>query len=147
MHDLTPQQKRKARIAALQVIYAQEFQGSNMDTTFEHMLDPEDTPEDNVIIYSRHLCVLTSQHLDEMDELIRKWSKNWDFKRIAIMDRSILRMSLAEMLFENEVPPKVSITEGVEIAKQFSTSDSSSFINGILDAVYNDLVKGKEKAA
>ena len=116
-----------------------------MDTTFEYMLDPEDTPEDNVIIYSRHLCVLTSQHLDEMDELIRKWSKNWDFKRIAIMDRSILRMSLAEMLFENEVPPKVSITEGVEIAKQFSTSDSSSFINGILDAVYNDLLKGKEK--
>ena len=147
MHDLTPQQKRKARIAALQVIYAQEFQGSDMDTTFEYMLDPEDTPEDNVIIYSRHLCVLTSQHLDEMDELIRKWSKNWDFKRIAIMDRSILRMSLAEMLFENEVPPKVSITEGVEIAKQFSTSDSSSFINGILDAVYNDLLKGKEKAA
>jgi len=145
MHDLTPQQKRKARIAALQVIYAQEFQGSDMDTTFEYMLDPEDTPEDNVIIYSRHLCVLTSQHLDEMDGLIRKWSKNWDFKRIAIMDRSILRMSLAEMLFENEVPPKVSITEGVEIAKQFSTSDSSSFINGILDAVYNDLLKGKEK--
>ena len=145
MHDLTPQQKRKARIVALQVIYAQEFQGSDMDTTFEYMLDPEDTPEDNVIIYSRHLCVLTSQHLDEMDELIRKWSKNWDFKRIAIMDRSILRMSLAEMLFENEVPPKVSITEGVEIAKQFSTSDSSSFINGILDAVYNDLLKGKEK--
>ena len=146
MHDLTPQQKRKARIAALQVIYAQEFQGSDMDTTFEYMLDPEDTPEDNVIIYSRHLCALTSQHLDEMDELIRKWSKNWDFKRIAIMDRLILRMSLAEMLFENEVPPKVSITEGVEIAKQFSTSDSSSFINGILDAVYNDLIKGKEKA-
>ena len=145
MHDLTPQQKRKARIAALQVIYAQEFQGSDMDTTFEYMLDPKDTPEDNVIIYSRHLCVLTSQHLDEMDELIRKWSKNWDFKRIAIMDRSILRMSLAEMLFENEVPPKVSITEGVEIAKQFSTSDSSSFINGILDAVYNDLLKGKER--
>ena len=145
MHNLNPQQKRKARVTALQVIYAQEFQGSNMDTTFEHMLDPEDAPEDNVIIYSRHLCVLTSQHLDEMDELISKWSKNWDFKRIAIMDRLILRMSLAEMLFENEVPPKVSITEGVEIAKQFSTSDSSSFINGILDAVYNDLLKGKEK--
>ena len=50
------------------------------------------------------------------------------------------------MLFEDAVPPKVSISEGVEIAKQFSTSDSSSFINGILDAVYNDLVKGKDKA-
>ena len=62
------------------------------------------------------------------------------------MDRLILRMALAEMLFEDEVPPKVSITEGVEIAKQFSTSESSGFINGILDAVYNELIKGKEKA-
>ena len=147
MHDLTPQQKRKARITALQVIYAQEFQGSDMDTTFEYMLDPEDTPADNVIIYSRHLCSLTIQHLDETDVLIKERSKNWDFERITIMDRLILRMSLTEMLFEDEVPPKVSITEGVEIAKQFSTSDSSSFINGIMDAVYNDLVKGKEKAA
>ena len=147
MHDLTPQQKRKARITALQVIYAQEFQGSDMDTTFEHMLDPEDTPVDNVINYSRHLCSLTIQHLDETDKLIKERSKNWDIERITIMDRLILRMSLAEMLFEKEVPPKVSITEGVEIAKQFSTSDSSSFINGILDAVYNDLIKGKEKAA
>ena len=82
---------------------------------------------------------------NKTDELIKKCSKNWDFERITIMDRLILRMSLAEMLFEDTVPPKVSITEGVEIAKQFSTSDSSSFINGILDSIYNDLVKGKEK--
>ena len=145
MHDLTPQQKRKARTVALQVIYSQEFQGSDMDTTFEHMLDPEDMPEKDVIIYSRHLCSLTIQHLDEMDKLIKKRSKNWDFERIAIIDKLILRISLAEMIYEQGVPPKVSITEGVEIAKQYSTSDSSSFINGILDAVYNDLVKEKEK--
>ena len=146
MHNLTPRQKRKARITTLQIIYAQEFHGSNIDTTYEYMLDPEDMPEDDVIIYSRHLCLLTNQHLDETDALIKKRSKNWDFKRITIIDRLILRISLTEMLFEDAVPPKVSISEGVEIAKQFSTSDSSSFINGILDAVYNDLVKGKDKA-
>tara|TARA_B100000315_G_C14431873_1_gene520507 strand:- start:196 stop:639 length:444 start_codon:yes stop_codon:yes gene_type:complete len=145
MHDLTPKQKRKARITALQIIYAKEFNGSDMDTTFEHMLDFDDKLEDDVIIYSRHLYLLTIKHLHETDELIKKWSKNWDIERITIMDRLILRMSLAEMLYEDEVPPKVSITEGVEIAKQFSTSDSSSFINGILDAVYNNLLKRKEK--
>ena len=145
MHSLTHKQKRQARITALQVIYAQEFQGSDIENTFQHMLDPKNTPEKDVITYSRHLCSLTIQHLDETDKLIKERSKNWDIERITIMDRLILRMSLAEMLFEEEVPPKVSITEGVEIAKQFSTSDSSSFINGILDAVYNDLLKGKEK--
>ena len=147
MHDLTPQQKRKARITALQVIYAHEFKGSDMETTLEYIVDFEDAIEKGVITYSRHLCSLTLKHMDEIDELIRKRSKNWDFERLAMIDRLILRICLAEMMFEDEVPPKVSITEGVEIAKQFSTSDSSSFINGILDAVYNDLVKGKEKAA
>ena len=145
MHSLTHKQKRQARITALQVIYAQEFQGSDIENTFQHMLDPKNTPEKDVITYSRHLCNLTLQHQDETNSLIKKWSKNWDIERITIMDRLILRMSLAEMLFEDEVPPKVSITEGVEIAKQFSTSDSSSFINGILDVVYHNLIKGKEK--
>ena len=146
MHDLTPQQKRKARITALQVIYAQEFQGSDMDTTFKYILDNENWSTKDVVTYGKHLCSLTFKHLHETDELIKQRSKNWDFDRITILDRLILRMSLTEMLYEDGVPPKVSITEGVEIAKQFSTTDSSSFINGILDAVYNDLVKGKEKA-
>ena len=55
-------------------------------------------------------------------------------------------MAITEMLYIDEVPPKVSITEGVEIAKQFSTEDSSGFINGILDSVYNEIIKGKDKA-
>ena len=146
MHDLTPQQKRQARITALQVIYAQEFHGSDMDTTLEHMINPADITTKDVITYGRHLCSLTIKHLSEMDKIIKERSKNWDFNRITIIDRLILRISLAEMLYEDGVPPKVSITEGVEIAKQFSTSDSSSFINGILDAVYNDILKWKEKA-
>ena len=145
MHDLTPKQKRMARILTLQAIYAQEFQGSEMDVTFEHMLDPKKITEDAVITYSRHLCILTTTHKDIVDSIIKKRLKNWDFNRITIMDRLILRMSLSEMLYEEEVPPKVSITEGVEIAKEFSTTDSSSFINGILDAVYNDQLNDKEK--
>ena len=145
MHDLTPQQKRNARIFALQVIYAQEFNGSDMDTTFKYMLDHENLPTKDVVTYGKHLCSLTFKHLHETDELIKQRSKNWDFDRITIMDRLILRMSLTEMLYEDGVPPKVSITEGVEIAKQFSTSDSSSFINGILDAVYHDLIKRQNK--
>ena len=145
MHDLAPQQKRNARISALQVIYAQELNGSDMDTTFKYILDYENWLTKDVVTYGKHLCFLTFKHLHETDELIKQRSKNWDFDRITIMDRLILRMSITEMLYEKGVPPKVSITEGVEIAKQFSTSDSSSFINGILDAVYQDLIKREDK--
>ena len=58
--------------------------------------------------------------------------------RLALIDKIILRMCIAEMLYVEDVPPKVSMAEGIEIAKEFSTNDSSSFINGILDAIYND---------
>ena len=145
MHNLTPKQKRMARILALQVIYALEFKGSEMDVTIEHMLDPKKITEDAVITYSRHLCILTTTHKDIVDSIIKKRLKNWDFNRITIIDRLILRMSLSEMLYEEKVPPKVSITEGVEIAKEFSTNDSSSFINGILDAVYNQKIKENKR--
>ena len=155
MHDLKPRQKRKARIRALQAIYSQEFSPSDLDTTFEHIQtffeDEINNREEKVnnnglekeILYSKHLCMLTNKYSLKLDEIIKERSKNWDISRITLIDRIILRMSLAEMLYENKVPPKVSITEGVEIAKEFSTQDSSGFINGILDSVYNEICKVK----
>ena len=145
MHSLKPKQKRKARIIALKIIYAYEFKGSNIDDTIKFILSINYNLEKKIFLYSRHLSNLIMKNLKKVDELIKSKSKNWDFNRIAIIDKLILRMSLVEMLFEDSVPPKVSITEGVEIAKKFSTADSSSFINGILDSIYNDFIKNKEK--
>ena len=145
MSDLTPKQKRQARIITLQVIYAHELKGSDLDDTCAFMLDEGKPPMVNVIKYGKQLSNLIFQHAIEVDELIKNRSKNWDFDRITLIDKLILRMALVEMMHMDEVPPKVSITEGVEIAKQFSTEDSSSFINGILDAVYNEMIKKKEK--
>ena len=146
MSDLTPKQKRQARIITLQVIYAYELKGSDLDDTCAFMLDEKKLPMVNVIKYGKQLSNLIFQHAIEVDELIKNRSKNWDFDRITLIDKLILRMALVEMLHMDEIPPKVSIAEGVEIAKQFSTEDSSSFINGILDAVYNEIVKKKENA-
>ena len=146
MPDLTPKQKRQARIITLQVIYAHELKGSDLDDTCEFMLDEGKPPMVNVIKYGKQLSNLIFQHAIEVDELIKSRSKNWDFDRITLIDKLILRMALVEMIYVDEVPPKVSISEGVEIAKQFSTEDSSSFINGILDAVYNEIVKKKENS-
>ena len=65
--------------------------------------------------------------------------------RLAIMDKIILRMCISEMLYMEDIPPKVSMAEGIEIAKKFSTIDSSGFINGILDAIYNDKKNNMDK--
>ena len=135
MSKLTPKQKRQARITALQSIYAQELNGSDPDTTCEHMLDDKNIPSEGVLIYSKHLCNLTFKYISEIDNLIQQRSKNWDLSRITLMDKLILRMSISEMFFTDDIPPKVSITEGVEIAKVFSTNDSSGFVNGILDTI------------
>ena len=144
MPELTPKQKRQARIITLQIIYAHELNGSSLDDTCEFMLDKGNPPIMNVIKYGKQLSNLIFQHTIEVNELIKKRSKNWDFDRITLIDKLILRMALVEMIYMDEIPPKVSIAEGVEIAKQFSTEDSSSFINGILDAVYNEMIKKKE---
>ena len=65
--------------------------------------------------------------------------ENWDITRVAIIDLLVLQMMVAEMVFLEDIPPKVSISEGVEIAKKYSTDESSSFVNGILDSVYHSL--------
>ena len=144
MSELTPKQKRQARIITLQVIYAHELKGSDLDDTLAFMLDEGKPPMVHVIKYGKQLSKLIFQHAIKVDELIKNRSKNWDFNRITLIDKLILRMALVEMMYMDEIPLKVSIVEGVEIAKQFSTEDSSSFINGILDAVYNEMLKKKE---
>ena len=144
MSNLKPKEKRKARIAALQMIYAKEFKGSGLDETCNLLIENESKLSKEIIKYSKQLSNLVFIHLMELDKLISSKSKNWDFDRITLLDKLILRIALVEMIYVDDIPPKVSIAEGVEIAKLFSTDDSSSFINGILDSVYNKKIKGKE---
>ena len=71
-------------------------------------------------------------------ETISKYLENWEWSRVALLDRLILLMSTAELFYIDDVPPKVTIAEAIEIAMQYSTSDSSAFVNGILDAIYKE---------
>ncbi len=86
--------------------------------------------------FTYNLLQLTCQHRQFLDELIRKKSERWDLNRIALMDHLNLRQALCEFFFMPDVPPKVTINEAIEVAKAFSTDQSGSFINGILDSVY-----------
>jgi len=141
--EMTRKEKRLARIIALQAIYAYEVaetEPGNAITTIVEEL--EDSPSADVIGYGGKLARLAIDHQEGSDELIEARLRNWEMKRVSLIDKLILRLEISEMLHEESIPPKVSIVEGVEIAKLFSTDDSSRFVNGILDSVYNDSLKG-----
>jgi N utilization substance protein B len=78
---------------------------------------------------------VSSEKNSEIDRLIDKYSKNWKLERLSIVDKSILRLSLFEMVYLSEIPVAVTINEGIELAKIYGGEGSGQFINGILDAV------------
>ena len=142
-NKMSRKEKRRCRVAALQAVYANELHGSDINTTLAFIFEEKENPNPDVIRYAGKLAHLTLDNSEKMDQYIINRSKNWDINRITLIDKLILRLSLTEMLLVEDIPPKVSIAEGVEIAKDFSTKDSSGFVNGILDSVYNDSIKGK----
>jgi transcription antitermination protein NusB len=78
-------------------------------------------------------------HLPEIDRALQAALENWRLERLSVMDRSILRLSAAELLFLDEIPPKVSIQEGIRMAEAYGGKDSPRFVNGVLDALYKRL--------
>ena len=154
MDKLNPEKKRISRYICLQIIYAYELSLHSNSKDHESIFTKhfyEDLEESYgklskaQLTYSKNLYDVSIQNKKFIDQLIQTRLKNWDISRLAIIDKIILRMSASEMFFIDDVPPKVSIAEGVEIAKVFSTNDSSSFVNGILDAIYNDVYMKDKK--
>ena len=139
---MNKEQKRVARCVCLKILYANSSSGILFNEILDNFNNDEALESINKeqIKYASMLFSLTIENKIELDKLIESKLVNWKIQRLALMDKMILRMSLSEMLYVESVPPKVSITEGVEIAKEFSTEDSSSFVNGILDAIYNDKI-------
>jgi N utilization substance protein B len=101
---------------------------------------------DDDLDFTKKLFRKTYLNFEEYNELIKKHSQNWDFDRIAIMDILIMRMALAEILEFPSIPVKVSLNEYIEIAKDYSTTNSNTFINGILDNIVKDLKNTKRIA-
>ena len=104
-------------------------------------LPPPTAEEAETRLFSEPLIKGVLQHRDAIDEHIKKHAKNWDFNRIAVVDRNIMRLAIYEMLHREDIPPVVSINEAVDIAKKFSTEDSGKFVNGILDKVKGELMR------
>ncbi|HEY3913936.1 MAG TPA: transcription antitermination factor NusB [Verrucomicrobiae bacterium] len=81
------------------------------------------------------------EHLPELDQKIKDCAQNWDLRRMAAVDRNVMRLAIYEMLHREDIPPVVSINEAVDIAKKFSTQDSGKFVNGILDKIKGELTR------
>jgi N utilization substance protein B len=128
-------ERRIAREVALQAIYAQELSGDNIKTVESQIINGSEELPEELKPFACQLFETTTIHRKELDGYIKAKSENWDFERIAIIDRLIIRMAICEFLFFDDIPPKVSISEAIEIAKKYSTDESSAFVNGILDAV------------
>jgi len=139
--------RRDAREAAVQFLYQVDtHKPAEVETALAEFWKQNEEPQ-NVRDFANDLLRGALEKKPEIDAKIASLADNWDFERLAVVDRNILRLALYEMLFRPEIPPVVSINEAIEIAKKFSTAESGKFVNGLLDRVKNELLRPARSAA
>jgi len=126
--------RTRAREYALQLLYEMDITGDSAGTVLGRFWQRRKyNPE--VRDFAAELVGGTFANLTQIDALIAEHSEHWEMDRMPTIDRNILRLGVYELLYRDDIPPKVAINEAVELAHKFSTSDSGKFVNGILDKV------------
>lgn len=126
--------RTQARELALQMLYQLDLQGAEKVDQIEPFLK-RNSRDPEVVEFALSLIYGTWEHKVDIDIQIQEVAQNWEFKRMAAIDRNILRIGTYELLFRKDVPPLVVINEAIDIAKKFSTQNSGQFVNGILDSI------------
>lgn len=131
------------------LIFFREYNFENGNIKIDKLLTREEIQELEADIpiewdaeeieFAKKLFSSTLQSIEFSNEMIKKMVENWEFERIALLDRLILEMAIAELLHFPEIPPKVTINEAIEIAKEYSTDKSGQFVNGLLDKILKEL--------
>ncbi len=132
--------RRLARETVLKALYAREIGHHNDEHILETIIKPAHKEDKESLDFASKLYLRTVATAGEADEQIKAHVANWEIDRLATIDRMILRMAVCEMLTFEDIPPKVTINEAIELAKKFSTGKSGRFVNGILDATLESLV-------
>ncbi len=137
-------QRRLARERVLQALYAYDISQSPPDFLSQDIFkDIEIGPH---LEFAKKLYRDTLGNMDGIDAILQHHLEHWDITRVNPIDRGLLRMGVAEILYCEEIPTKVTINEVIELAKRYSTEESPKFVNGILDAALKQLSKeGKVK--
>ena len=143
--------RHRAREAALQILYQWELTrrdvGRTAETFFEHQW-PDGEPADELRQFATTLAQETVERLDRIDPLIAETTERWRPERMAVLDRLILRMAVAEMIGngpDSETPPAVVINEALELARTFTTEEAVKFINGMLDSIRKKIDTGNTR--
>lgn len=125
--------RRIIREKVLQILYAFEMNSENILSVKKDIFNEIEEETDRK--FGEDLITKVINNKTALDNKIQERVSNWEMNRIALIDKILLRMAICELLYFPDIPPKVSINEAIEIAKEFSTAGSGKFINGILDAI------------
>ncbi|MEO0078989.1 MAG: transcription antitermination factor NusB [candidate division WOR-3 bacterium] len=135
--------RRLARECALEVMYRLDLVADDPDSTIEEIVARKN-PSDDAESYLRRLVAAVQTCQQEIDAALRRHLRRWRLERLTVIDRAILRVAAAELLYFADVPPKVAINEAVDIAKKFGDDEAGRFVNGVLDGVLRELGRAPE---
>ena len=137
--------RTQARELALQLMYQLDLRGDEILDEVNAALAPQ-AGDPEMLDFARELVHGCREKQTEIDRQIEEVAKNWQLKRMAAIDRNILRLATYELLYREDIPPLVTINEAIDIAKKFSTKNSGPFVNGILDNIrLRSAPPGKQK--
>lgn len=128
------------RSIVVQTVFAWEFHGGDPEVILSYnLVNGGKGDEDQSFAMPLLKSIVT--HQKELQEKIKKYAPEWPWEKIAAVDRAVLEVSIAELLYDKTVPALVAINEGIELAKEFGNESSSKFINGVLSSLYEELKK------
>lgn len=134
--------RTKAREFALKILYQADMTRREAKVSAENFWNEIEAVDKTVKKFANNLVLGAGSRLEEIDEKITTYATNWQMKRMAAIDRNLLRLGVYELLYCPDVPPKVTINEAVELAKRYGDTESSKFVNGILDKIHKtELIK------
>ena len=136
--------RTKAREYALQILYAVDITKDDPGDCVRRFWEGNKESSGEIKKFAAGLVLGVSDNKKEIDKMIVKYATNWQLDRMAVIDRNVLRFAAYELLYEKDIPPKVSINEAIDIAKKFGGPDSGKFVNGVLDKINKTERKGSK---
>jgi transcription antitermination factor NusB len=127
--------RTQARELALQLLYQLDLRGEEILPEIGAYLDDAASGDAEMRSFAKELILGYWEQRQPIDQKIEEVAKNWQLRRMAAIDRNILRLATYELLYRDDIPPLVTINEAIDIAKKFSTKNSGPFVNGILDNI------------